>query len=52
MKFKQALDGSWIRRAEQPLAQARGQGQMHPGVEEEAEIKEIEDGLDPQRDFE
>ena len=25
---------------------------MHPGVEEEAEIREMEDGLDPQRDFE
>ncbi|RVW36694.1 hypothetical protein CK203_116660 [Vitis vinifera] len=47
MKFEQALDGSWIRRVERPLAQARGQRQMHPGVEEEAEIKEMEDGLDP-----
>ena len=25
---------------------------MHPEVEEEAEIRKIEDGLDPQRDFE
>nr|CAN82993.1 hypothetical protein VITISV_000821 [Vitis vinifera] len=25
---------------------------MHPEAEEEAEIKEMEDGLDPQRDFE
>ena len=25
---------------------------MHPRVEEEAEIREMEDGLDPQRDFE
>ena len=25
---------------------------MHPGVEEEAEIREMEDRLDPQRDFE
>ena len=25
---------------------------MHPGVEEEAEIRDMEDGLDPQRDFE
>ena len=24
---------------------------MHPGVKEEAEIREIEDGLDPQRGF-
>ena len=52
MKFKQALDGSWIRRAEQPLAQARGQGQMHPEADKEAEIREMKDRLDPQRDFE
>ncbi|RVW84461.1 Retrovirus-related Pol polyprotein from transposon RE1 [Vitis vinifera] len=38
-----------IRRAEQ---QARVQGQMHLGAEEEAEIREMEDGLDHQRDFE
>ena len=25
---------------------------MHPGVEEEVEIREMEGGLDPQRDFE
>ena len=25
---------------------------MHPGAEKKAEIKEMEDGLDPQRDFE
>ena len=25
---------------------------MHPGVEEEAEVREMEGGLDPQRDFE
>ncbi|RVW97881.1 hypothetical protein CK203_021213 [Vitis vinifera] len=31
--------------------QARDQGQMHPGAKEEAEIREMEDGLDPQRDF-
>ena len=49
MKFEKAPDVSWIRRAER---QARDQGQMHPGVEEEAEIREMEDGLDPQRDFE
>ena len=49
MKFEKAADGSWVRRAEQ---QARGQGQMHPEAEEEAEIREMEDGLDPQRDFE
>ena len=52
MKFEKTPDCSWIRRAERPLAQARGQGQMHPGVEEEAEIREMEGGLDLQRDFE
>ena len=51
-KFEKTLDGSWIRRAERPPAQAQGQGQMHPGVEEEVEIREMEGGLDPQRDFE
>ena len=49
MKFEKAPDVSWIRRAER---QARGQDHMHPGVEEEAEIREMEDGLDLQRDFE
>ena len=52
IKFEKALDGSWIRRAERLPAAAWGQGQMHPGVEEEAEIRDMEDGLDPQRDFE
>ena len=48
MKFEKAPNGSWIRRAKR---QARGQGQMHPEAEEEAEIKEMEDGLNPQREF-
>ena len=51
MKFEKAPDGSWIRRVERPPAQAQGQGQVHPGVEEEAEIQEMEGGLDLQRDF-
>ena len=38
MKFEKAPDGSWIRRVEKPPAQARGQGQVHLEVEEEAEI--------------
>nr|CAN65058.1 hypothetical protein VITISV_008902 [Vitis vinifera] len=46
MKFEKAPDGSWVRKAER---QAQGHDQIHPGVEEEAEM---EDGLDPQRDFE
>nr|CAN73600.1 hypothetical protein VITISV_041445 [Vitis vinifera] len=47
MKFEKAPNGSWIRRAEQPLAQTWGQGQVHPGVETEIEIREMGDGLDP-----
>ncbi|RVX13814.1 hypothetical protein CK203_010138 [Vitis vinifera] len=49
MKFEKAPDSSWVRKAER---QARGHDQIHPGVEEVAEMKEMEDGLDPQRDFE
>ena len=44
MKFEKAPDGSWIRRVER---QAQGQGQMHLGAEKKAEIREMEDGLDP-----
>ena len=51
MKFEKALDGSWIRRAKRPPAQARGQGQVHPGVKNEAKIREINGGVDPQRGF-
>ncbi|RVW45577.1 hypothetical protein CK203_092097 [Vitis vinifera] len=49
MKFEKAPDGSWVRKAER---QAREHDQMHPGAEEEVKIREMEDGLDPQRDFE
>ncbi|RVW35765.1 hypothetical protein CK203_082544 [Vitis vinifera] len=49
MKLEKAPDGSWVRKAER---QARGHDQLHPGVEEEDEIREMEDGLDPQRDLE
>ena len=49
MKFEKAPDGSWVKKAER---QTRGHDQIHPGVEEEVEIREMEDGLDPQRDFE
>ena len=49
MKFEKAPDGSWVRKAER---QARGHDQIHLRVEEEAEIREMEDGLDLQRDFE
>ena len=49
MKFEKAPNGSWVRKAKR---QDQGQGQMHPKVEEEAEIREMEDGLDLQRDFE
>ena len=47
MKFEKALDGSWVRRAERPLAQARGQGETHPRVEEETEIRDMEGVVDP-----
>ena len=47
MKFEKAPDGSWIRRADRPPAQARGQGQVHPRVEEEVEIRETEGGVNP-----
>ena len=47
MKFEKTPYGSWVKRAERALAQARGQGQAHPRVEEEAEIREIEGGVDP-----
>ena len=52
MKFEKAPDGSRIRTVEQPPTQAWGQGQVHLRVEEEAEIREIDGGLDPQRGFE
>ena len=51
MKFEKAPDGSWIRRAERPPTQARGQGKTHPKVEKEAEIQEMKGGVDPQRGF-
>ena len=47
MKFEKTPYGSWVKRAERALAQARGQGQAHPRVEEEAEIRETEGGVDP-----
>ena len=43
MKFEKAPDGSWVKKAER---QTRGHDQIHPGVEEEVEIREMEDGLD------
>ena len=51
MKFEKAPDGSQIRRVERLPTQARRQGQVHPGVEEKAEIREMEGGVDPQRGF-
>ena len=38
MKFEKAPNGSWVRKADRAPTQARGQGQAHPRVEEEAEI--------------
>ena len=51
MKFDKAPDGSWIRRAERPSTQARGQGHVYLGVEEEVEIRDMDSGVDPQRGF-
>ena len=47
MKFDKGLNGSWVRKVEKAPTQAWGQGQAHPGVENEAEIQEIEDEVDP-----
>ena len=49
MKFEKATDGSWVRRAP-TQAQGQGQGQVHPGVEE-AEIREMGVGVDPQSGY-
>ena len=46
MKFEKAPDGSWVKRVERPSAQARGQGEAHPGVEEEDKIREMDNGVD------
>ena len=51
MKFEKAPDGSWVRRVERPLAQARGQGQAYLRVKEEVEIQEMEGGVAPQSGF-
>ena len=40
MKFEKAPDGSWVRKVER-------HDQIHLGVDEKAEIREMEDGLDP-----
>ena len=49
MKFEKAPNGSWVRKAKR---QDQGQGQMHPKVEEETEIRDMKDELDPHRVFE
>ena len=49
MKFEKVPDGSQVRKAERTPIQA--QGQVHPGVEEEVEIREMKGGLDPQSGF-
>ena len=51
MKFEKAPDGSWVKRVERAPTQAWGQGQAHPKVEKEAEIQEMEGGVDSQRGF-
>ena len=51
LKFEKVPDGSWVRRVERPLTQARGQGQTHLRVEEEVEIREMEGGVDSQSGY-
>ena len=51
MKFEKALDGSWVRKTERALRQVWGQGQAHPRVDEEAEIQEMEGGIDSQSGY-
>ena len=51
MKFEKATNGSWVRKAKRATTQARGQGQAHPGVEDEVEIREMEGGVDPQSGY-
>ena len=51
MKFEKALDGYQVRKEERALTQARGQGQAHPGVENEVEIREMEGGVDSQSGY-
>ena len=51
MKFEKAPDGSWVRKAEREPTQTLEQGQAHPGVEKEVEIREMEGGVDPQSGY-
>ena len=51
MKFKKAPDGSWVKQIERTPAQAQGQGETHPRVEAEVEIREMEGGVEPRRGF-
>ena len=51
MKLEKAPDGSWIRRADQPVPQPQAEGDVHPAGDEEEEIGEMEGGVHPQTDF-
>ena len=51
MKFEKVPDGSWVRKAESAPTQALGQGQAHLRVEKEAEIREMEGGVDLQSGY-
>ena len=44
MKFEKALDGSWIIKAKR----TQRQGQVHPRVKEEVEIRQMKGEVDPQ----
>ena len=51
MKFKKATDGFCVRKTKRAPTQAHGQEQTHLGVEEKAEIREMEGGVDPQSGY-
>ena len=44
MKFEKASNGFWIKKNAE---RGQPQGQVHPGVDEEAEIREMKGGVDP-----
>ena len=51
MKIEKTSNGSWVRKAEREPKQTLEQGQAHPGVEKEVEIREMESGVDPQSGY-
>ena len=51
IKFEKAPNGFQVRKIERAPTLARGQGQTHPGVEEEMKIREMESGVDSQSGY-